>query len=53
MIVIYEKTILAKENYEKVTFKHKFSIVGQIQNGQISANFATKKYPISRSTSAY
>ncbi len=42
-----------KKPYEKVTFQYKLFVVGQIQNGQISANFASKKYDISRSTIAY
>lgn len=40
-------------NYQKVTFKHKLFVIDQIKNGQISANFASKKYNISRSTIHY
>lgn len=42
-----------KKTYEKVTFEHKLFVIDQIQNGQISANFASKKYNISRSTISY
>lgn len=42
-----------KKVYEKVTFELKLSIVDQVQNGQISANFTAKKYNISRSTITY
>ena len=42
-----------KNSYEKVTFQHKLFVVDQIQNGQISVNFASKKYDISRSTITY
>jgi transposase-like protein len=40
-------------DYQKVTFKHKLFVIDQIKNGQISANFASKKYNISRSTIHY
>ena len=42
-----------KKPYEKVAFQHKLFVVDQITNGQISANFASKKYNISRSTISY
>ena len=42
-----------KLDYEKVTFSHKLFVIEQINNGQISANFASKKYNISRSTIHY
>ena len=42
-----------KNNYEKVTFAHKLFVIGQVNNGQISANFASKKYNIPRSTIHY
>jgi len=35
-----------KNGYQKVTFEHKFFVIDQINNGQISANFASKKYNI-------
>ena len=42
-----------KDGYQKVTFAHKLFVIGQINNGQISANFASKKYEISRATIHY
>lgn len=48
-----QKQPCRKKTYEKVTFEHKLFIIDQIQNGQISANYASKKYNISRSTITY
>jgi transposase len=48
-----QKQACRKKPYEKVAFQHKLFVVDQIQNGQISANYASKKYNISRSTIAY
>jgi transposase-like protein len=42
-----------KNGYVKVTFEHKLFVIDQIKNGQISANFASKKYNISRATIHY
>jgi hypothetical protein len=42
-----------KNSYQKVTFEHKLFVIDQINNGQISANFASKKYNISRATIHY
>lgn len=42
-----------KNGYQKVTFEHKLFVIDQINNGQISANFASKKYNISRATIHY
>lgn len=42
-----------KKSYEKVTLELKLFVVGQIQNGQISTNFASKKYDVPRTTIAY
>jgi transposase-like protein len=42
-----------KNVYQKVTFEHKLFVIDQIKNGQISANFASKKYNISRATIHY
>jgi transposase-like protein len=42
-----------KTEYQKVTFEHKLFVIDQINNGQISANFASKKYDISRATIHY
>jgi len=49
----HENQPCPKITYEKVTFQHKLFVIDQIQNGQISANFASKKYNISRSTISY
>ena len=43
---IQEKQTSRKNGYEKVTFEHKLFVIDQIKNGQISANFASKKYNI-------
>ena len=48
-----KNTTCRKENYQKVTFEHKLFVIDQINNGQISANFASKKYNISRATIHY
>jgi transposase-like protein len=42
-----------KIQYKKVTFEHKLFVIGQITNGQISVNYASKKYDISRSSLHY
>jgi transposase-like protein len=42
-----------KNSYQKVTFEHKLFVIDQIKNGQISANFASEKYKISRGTLHY
>ena len=42
-----------KNEYQKVSFDLKLSIIDQINNGQISANYASKKYGISRGTLDY
>lgn len=42
-----------KNDYQKVTFEYKLFVIDQINNGQISANFASKKYNISRATIHY
>jgi len=48
-----QKLLCRKNTYEKVVFQHKLLVVDQIQNGQISANFASKKYDIPRTTIRY
>jgi transposase len=55
MIVTYENTkrTLAKKSYEKATLELKLFVVDQIQNGQISNNYASKKYDIPRTTIGY
>jgi hypothetical protein len=42
-----------KNGYQKVTFEHKLFVINRIKNGQISANFASEKYKISRATIHY
>lgn len=42
-----------KRNGKETSFEFKLSVIDEIANGQISANFASKKYNISRSTIAY
>ncbi len=42
-----------KRNGKETSFEFKIFVIQQIANGQISANFASKKYNISRSTIAY
>jgi hypothetical protein len=48
-----KKETIRKNGYEKVTFEHKLFVIDQIKNGQISANFASNKYNISRATIHY
>jgi len=42
-----------KKEYQKVTYEHKLFVIDQIKNGQISINYASKKYDISRSSIHY
>ena len=42
-----------KNNGKKYSFEFKTFVIDQINNGQISLNFASKKYNISRSTLDY
>jgi transposase-like protein len=42
-----------KKSYQKVTFERKLFVIDQICNGQISINYAAKKYDISRSSLTY
>ena len=42
-----------KKSYTKVGFELKLFIIDQIQNGQISTNFAAKKYNVPRSSIDY
>ncbi len=42
-----------KKKYQKVTLETKLFVVDQIQNGQISTNFASKKYEVPRTTISY
>lgn len=42
-----------KQHYQKVAFQRKLFIIDQILNGQISINYAAKKYSISRTSISY
>jgi len=42
-----------KKSYKKVTLELKLFVVNQIQNGQISTNYASKKYNVPRTTISY
>jgi transposase-like protein len=42
-----------KKEYQKISFYLKLSIIDEIINGQISVNYASKKYQISRSSITY
>ncbi|MCG2612612.1 helix-turn-helix domain-containing protein [Flavobacterium sp. SM15] len=42
-----------KNEYQKISFDLKLSIIDEINNGQISVNYAAKKYGISRSSIDY
>jgi len=42
-----------KKSYQKVTLETKLLVVDQILNGQISRNFASKKYDVPRTTITY
>ena len=42
-----------KKSYQKVTLETKLLVVDQILNGQISRNFASKKYDVPRTTISY
>jgi transposase len=42
-----------KKTYEKATLELKLFVVDQIQNGQISKNYASKKYNVPRTTISY
>jgi len=48
-----QKSTCRKKEYQKFSFDLKLSIIDQIHNGQISANYASKKYGVSRSSISY
>lgn len=48
-----EKGHCRKKEYQKVGFDLKLSVIDQINNGQISINYASKKHGISRSSISY
>ncbi len=48
-----EKQPCRKRNGRQISFEFKISVIDEINNGLISANHASKKYNISRSTIEY
>ena len=48
-----KKDACRKRRGKEVSFDFKLSVIDEIKNGRISANYASKKYNISRSTIAY
>ncbi len=48
-----KKQTCSKIKYQKHTFEHKLFVIDQVNNGQISVNYAAKKYNISRSSINY
>lgn len=49
----HQKSHCQKKAYQKVSFELKLLIIDQIHNGQISTNYAAKKYNVSRSSIQY
>ena len=48
-----QKQLWQKKSYQKATLELKLFVVDQIQSGQISAKFASKKYNVPRTTISY
>lgn len=48
-----EKPGCRKKEYQKFDYTLKLKVINEIQNGQISINYASKKYNISRSSITY
>jgi transposase len=48
-----QKIYWPKKSYQKVTLETKIFFVDQILNGQLSTNFASKKYDVPRTTITY
>jgi transposase-like protein len=48
-----EKSPCRTRNGKQVSFDFKLSVIDEINNGQISVNYASKKYNVSRSTIDY
>ena len=48
-----EKPGCRKKEYQKFDYALKLKVINEIQNGQISINYASKKYNISRSSITY
>jgi transposase-like protein len=42
-----------KKGYRKIGFDFKLFVIGEIENGKISVNYASKKYNVSRSSISY
>ena len=47
------KTPCRNKNGKQISFEFKIFVISQINNGQISLNYASKKYGVSRSTIDY
>ncbi len=52
-MALQEKTGCPKNQYQKISFDLKLSIIDKIHNGQISINHAAEVYNISRSSITY
>ncbi len=52
-MALQEKTDCPKNQYQKISFDLKLSIIDKIHNGQISINHAAEVYNISRSSITY
>ena len=52
-MTLAKKQPCPKKEYQKIGFDLKLSIIDQIINGQISVNYASKLYGISRSSITY
>lgn len=48
-----ENQPVRKRNGKQVSFEYKLFVIQQINNGQISLNYASKKYDVSKSTIEY
>lgn len=48
-----KKATCRKKTYQKISYEQKLRIIDQINNGQISLNYASKKYDVSRSLLDY
>jgi transposase-like protein len=48
-----KRAVCRKKNGKNCSFEFKTFVIDQINNGQISLNFASKKYNVSRSTLDY
>lgn len=48
-----KKAPCLKKEYRKISYEEKLRIIEEINNGQISVNYASKKYEVSRSLLDY